>query len=110
MKPIRSYLSAVFLAATMLSVVGCSSAPVNTEQYLADTDVTNKAKAAIFTDPLTKDSQINVSTTKGVVQLTGVVSSQAARDRADQLARGASGALGVKNELQIITPSDTQPK
>jgi hyperosmotically inducible protein len=109
MKPISNYLSAVFLAATLLSVAGCSSPPPDTTQYLADVDVTNKAKAAIFTDPLTKDGQIDVSTTKGVVQLTGVVSSEAAKERAGYLARHVSGAFGLKNDLQIANP-EPQPK
>jgi hyperosmotically inducible protein len=108
MKPMSKTLSAVFLAATMLSVTGCSSPPPDTTQYLSDVDVTNKAKVAIYSDPLTKDSQIIVSTTKGVVQLTGSVSSQAAKEKAGDLARGVSGAFGVKNDLQIINPSPSQ--
>jgi osmotically-inducible protein OsmY len=110
MKQLSNSLSAVFLAVTLLSVSACSSPPPDTDQYLTDVDVTNKAKAAIFTDPTTKDSQIAVSTTKGVVQLTGVVSSQAVKDRAGQLARGVSGAFGVKNELQVMTAGEPQPK
>lgn len=108
MKPISNYLSAVFLAATLLSATGCSSPAPDTAQYLADNDVTDKVKAAIYSDPLTKDSQINVSTTKGVVQLTGAVSSQAAKEKAGHLARGVSGAFGLKNDLQIINPSPSQ--
>jgi osmotically-inducible protein OsmY len=108
MKPISNALSAIFLAATLLSVTGCSSPAPDTTQYLADNDVTDKAKVAIYSDPLTKDGQINVSTTKGVVQLTGSVSSQAAKDKAGQLARGVSGAFGLKNDLQIINPSPSQ--
>jgi hyperosmotically inducible protein len=108
MKPISKYFSAVFLAAAMLSVTGCSSPPPDTTQYLSDVDVTNKAKVAIYSDPLTKDGQIVVSTVKGEVQLTGVVSSEAAKKRAGDLARGVSGAFGVKNDLQIINPSPSQ--
>lgn len=109
MKPISNYLSAVFLAATLLSVTGCSTPPSpDTAQYLADKDVTDKAKVAIYSDPLTKDSDITVSTVRGVVQLTGHVSSQAVMDKAVALARGVSGAFGVKNDLQIINPSPSQ--
>jgi osmotically-inducible protein OsmY len=108
MKPFSNHLSAVFLGVALLSVAGCSSPPSDTAQYLTDKDVTDKAKVAIYSDPLTKDSQIAVSTTKGVVQLTGSVSSEAAKEKAGQLARGVSGAFGVKNDLQIINPSTTQ--
>ncbi len=101
MKQISNYLPAFFLAATLLSVTGCSSTPPDTVQYLSDTDVTDKAKVAIYSDPLTKDNEIYVSTLKGEVHLSGFVSSQAAMDKAADLARGVSGAKGVKNDLRI---------
>ena len=101
MKQISNYLSAVFLAATLVSVVGCSSTTQDTRQYLEDSDVTTKVKAAIYNDPLAKDNEINVSTFKGVVQLSGFVSSQAAADRAVELARGVSGVKSVTNDMRL---------
>jgi osmotically-inducible protein OsmY len=107
MKSISNAFSAVFLAAALLSVTGCETTQVDTTQYLSDTDVTNKAKVAIYSDPLTKDSAITVSTVKGVVQLTGTVPSEAAKEKAGQLARVTSGATGVKNDLQVVVPAPT---
>lgn len=102
MKQISNYFSAVFLAATLVSVMGCSPTPQReTVEYLADSDVTTKVKAAIYNDPLTKDNEINVATFKGVVQLSGYVSSQAAVDRAVELARRTSGAKGVTNDMRL---------
>jgi osmotically-inducible protein OsmY len=101
MKQISTYLSAVFLAATLVSVVGCSTPQRETVQYLEDSDVTTKVKAAIYNDPLAKDNEINVATFKGVVQLSGFVSSQAAADRAVELARSASGVKGVTNDMLL---------
>ena len=102
MKQISNYLSAVFLAATLVSVMGCSSPPQrDTGQYLEDSDVTTKVKAAIYNDPLAKNNEINVDTFKGVVRLSGFVSSQAAVDRAVELARGASGVKGVTNDMRL---------
>jgi osmotically-inducible protein OsmY len=101
MKQISTYLSAVFLAATLVSVVGCSTPQRETVQYLEDSDVTTKVKAAIYNDPLAKDNEINVATFKGVVQLSGFVSSQAAADRAVELARSASGVKGVTNDMRL---------
>lgn len=106
MKSIYNALSAVLLAASLLTAAGCAPAPVDTNQMLTDTDVTNKAKAAIYSDPLTKDSSITVNTVKGVVQLTGTVPSEAVKEKAGQLARGASGAFGLKNDLQVVAPSN----
>ena len=68
---------------------------------LSDQDVSNKVKSAIYSDPVTKDSEIHVTTEKGIVHLKGYVRSQAVLDRAVELARSASGAFGVKTELSI---------
>lgn len=101
MKQISNYLSAVFLAATLVSVMGCSTPQRETVQYLEDSDVTTKVKAAIYNDVLAKNNEINVATFKGVVQLSGFVSSQAAADRAVELARSTSGVKGVTNDMRI---------
>jgi len=102
MKQISNYFSAVFLAATLVSVMGCSPTPQReTVQYLEDSDVTTKVKAAIYNDPLTRNNEINVATFKGVVQLSGFVSSQAAVDRAVELARRTSGVKDVNNDMRL---------
>jgi hyperosmotically inducible protein len=96
-------LSAAFLAITLVSVVGCASTSQQegTGQYIDDTVITAKVKAAIFDDSLTKASEINVETYKGVVQLSGFVSSQAAANRAVDLARGVNGVKSVKNDMRL---------
>jgi hyperosmotically inducible protein len=103
MKQFNKYLSAVFLAVTLGSVVGCASTAhqQGTGEYVDDTVITTKVKAAILEDPLTKVLEIKVKTFKGEVQLSGFVSSQAAADRAVELARGVNGVTTVKNDMQI---------
>jgi len=103
MKQISKYLSAVFLAATLVSVVGCSSTPQKegTGQYFDDSVITAKVKAAIFDNPTTKATEINIETFKGVVQLSGFVSSQDAANKAVDLARGVSGVKGVTNDMRL---------
>ncbi len=101
MKQISNYRSAVFLAAALVSIVGCSSTPRDTGQYLVDSDVTTKVKAAIYNDPQVKDNEINISTFKGAVQLSGFVRSQADIDRAVALARGVSGVKDVTNDMSL---------
>ncbi len=51
--------------------------------------------------PSLKVAEINVETFKGVVQLSGFVSSQAAADKAVALARGVSGVKGVTNDMRL---------
>lgn len=102
MKHARNVLFAVFLASTLLSAMGCSSPPEReTSQYLEDSDVTTKVKAAIYNDPLAKHNEIYVATLRGVVQLSGFVSSQAALDRAVELARHTSGVKSVTNDMRL---------
>ena len=103
MKQLSKYLSAVFLAATLVTVVGCSSTPQKegTGQYFDDSVITAKVKAAIFDEPTTKSAEINVETFKGVVQLSGFVTSQAAANKAMELARGIAGVKGVTNDMRL---------
>ena len=91
---------AAFLLATML---GCASTATSegTGEYVDDTVITTKAKAAVFNAPTLKSAEINVETYKGVVQLSGVVRSRADIDRAVQVARGVKGAMSVKNDMIV---------
>ncbi|MBW8369456.1 MAG: BON domain-containing protein [Thiobacillus sp.] len=103
MKQLSKYLSAVFLAVSLVSVVGCASTSTQqgTGEFIDDSVITTKVKAAIIEDPLTKVLEIKVKTFKGEVQLSGFVSSQAAANRAIELARGVKGVTSVKNDMQI---------
>src|SRR5205823_10044650 len=67
--------------------------------YAKDTEITSKIKAKLYKDPDVKGTEVHVSTLNGVVQLSGFVDSQAARDRAEQIARGVSGVVEVQNSL-----------
>jgi osmotically-inducible protein OsmY len=71
--------------------------------YAKDTEITAKIKADLYKDPAVKGTEVHVSTLNGVVQLSGFVDSQAARDRAEQLARSVSGVVDVQNSLLLPT-------
>ena len=103
MKQLNKYLSAVFLAVTLASAVGCSSTQQRegTGQYIDDSVITGKVKAALIEDTLTKATEINVETFKGVVQLSGFVSSQESANRAVELSTGISGVKSVRNDMRI---------
>lgn len=103
MNQLNKSLSAAFLAIALVSSVGCASTEKQegTGQYIDDTVITGKVKAALVKDPTTKASEINVETFKGAVQLSGFVSSQAAITRAVELARAVEGVQSVKNDMRI---------
>lgn len=96
-------LSAAFLVISLGTVVACAPTAERqgTGEYIDDAVITTKVKAAIFDDPITKVSEVKVETRSGVVQLSGFVSSQAAANRAIELARGVAGVKSVKNDMRI---------
>ena len=103
MKNIYKYFIAVFTALTLVTIVGCQSTSTQegTGEYIDDTVITTKVKAAIFNDPLLKVAEINVETYKGIVQLSGFVRTNAAADRAVDVASKVGGVKSVKNDLRL---------
>jgi hyperosmotically inducible protein len=69
------------------------------EEYMDDSAITAKIKAQILSDALLKVSQINVTTTNGVVSLSGTVDSQQSIDRALEIARSVKDVKSVENGL-----------
>ena len=103
MKQLGKVLTAVFLAVTVATTVGCASTATTegTGEYVDDTVLTTKVKAAIFNEPTLKSAEINVETFKGVVQLSGFVNSQADVNKAVTVARSVSGVKSVKNDMRV---------
>jgi osmotically-inducible protein OsmY len=104
MKHISRGVSVLVLAVAALStVVGCASTATqeSTGQYLDDTGITGRVKAAIFNDASLKSAEINVETFKGVVQLSGFVNSPADIQRAVQLVQSISGVRSVRNDMRL---------
>ena len=93
-------LAGVLLMATAL---GCASTAKQegTGEYVDDTVITGKVKTAIFNEPTLKSAEINVETFKGVVQLSGFVSSAAAETTAVAVTRKVAGVKSVKNDMRL---------
>ncbi len=93
----------VIAVLAMSLMLGCASTRTQegTGEYLDDTVITTKVKAAIFEEPGLKSSEINVETFKGTVQLSGFVANQANAYRAVELARNVRGVSSVKNDIRI---------
>ena len=83
--------------------LGCAATETrqSTGEYIDDTTITTKVKAAIFEDPSLKTLQINVETRNGVVQLAGFVDTAQNVKRAAEVARGVKGVVSVKNDLIV---------
>ena len=96
-------LSALFLAVTLVSVVGCASTSKQegAGEYVDDAVITTKVKAAIFNESTLKSTEINVETFKGEVQLSGFVNSQADINKAVEVTRSVKGVTSVKNNMRL---------
>ena len=70
-------------------------------EYLDDAAITAKVKGDILSDPLLKVLEINVTTTNGIVTLSGVVDSKQSIDRAVEIARRIKEVQSVENSLVV---------
>ena len=95
-------ISALIFSAVLLTAAGCASTSTRegTGEYVDDTVITTKVKAAIFNEPTLKSAQINVETFKGVVQLSGFVSDPANIGRAAEVTRNVAGVKSVRNDMR----------
>lgn len=103
MKYLISVFSAFFLALTLMVAGGCASTPQTegTGEYVDDSVITTKVKAALVNDPDVSAAEVNVETFKGVVQLSGFVNSRADMTKAVEIARGVKGVTSVKNDMRL---------
>jgi len=103
MRRFTQSLSTLFLALTVLGLLGCAASETSQApgEYLDDSVITGKVKTAILNDPDLKVMEISVETFRGQVQLSGFVSSQASADRAVAVASGVGGVTSVSNSMQI---------
>jgi hyperosmotically inducible protein len=96
------FFAAIFMAFALLTAAGCASTPKQegTGEYIDDTVITTKVKAAILNEPTLKAAEINVETFKGSVQLSGFVSSQTEINKAIEITRSVKGVHSVKNDMR----------
>ncbi|WP_029916768.1 BON domain-containing protein [Pelobacter seleniigenes] len=100
MNRIMTILACLLLIA---SLSGCSATRTreSTGQYIDNSVITSKVKAAIFDEPTLKSMQINVESFKGEVQLSGFVDSAQSVKKAGEVARSVEGVVSVKNDLVV---------
>ena len=98
-RKLASLVGVLFVAMAL----GCASTAKQegTGEYIDDTVITGKVKAAIFNEPTLKSAEINVETFKGIVQLSGFVSSAANESTAMRVASNVAGVKSVKNDMRL---------
>ncbi|EGW21981.1 BON domain-containing protein [Methylobacter tundripaludum] len=70
-------------------------------EYIDDSVITTKVKAAILNDPLLNASHIEVTTDKGVVKLSGTVDSEPSISKAIEVAKSQKNVLSVESSLVV---------
>lgn len=103
MKSTTKKIATFFCAVALASVVGCASTATKegTGEYVDDAVITTKVKSAILGEPALKSLEIKVETFKGIVQLSGFVSSSSAENKAVEVARSIKGVKSVKDDMQV---------
>lgn len=103
-----NYCSIFFISLVLTLVSGCETtrqgmdlSSETTGQYVDDSVITSKVKAALLDEPTLSSNEISVETYKGKVQLSGFVNSQADINRAVQVARNVEGVKSVKNDMAL---------
>jgi len=101
----QSIKNTVVLLAMSIALITTACAGSSTKesagQYIDDSAITTKVKAAIFNDPSLKSVDINVVTFKGEVQLSGFVGSIEQTNHAVDVAKTISGVTSVKNDMRV---------
>jgi osmotically-inducible protein OsmY len=109
MKRHSSFRSVIFIGATLLAgaglVTAAGCAPTETRsgtgEFIDDTVITTRVKTAIAADRDLSAMQINVETFRGVVQLSGFVTSSDQIPKATRVAREVPGVQEVKNDIRV---------
>ncbi len=96
-------ISTVLSSLLVVSLVACAPTDkrASAGEYIDDTMITGKVKAALVADPELKATEINVETFKGTVQLSGFVSAPEHIPKAAQLTRNVEGVKSVKNDIAV---------
>lgn len=94
---------AVAVFSILVAVSGCASTPgqESAGEYIDDSVITTKVKAAVYREASLKSAEINVETFKGEVQLSGFVRAEADIRRAAEIARTITGVTSVTNDMKI---------
>ena len=102
MKQIK-YLSALISIFVLLISFGCASTSTHqaTGEYIDDSVITAKVKAAVLNEPSLKSTEVNVETYKGEVQLSGYVSDETDIAKATEIANSVKGVKSIKNDIQL---------
>ena len=89
------------LAALVLAACAATPTQESTGEYVDDTVITTKVKAALVESDVVDATDVSVETFKGRVQLSGFVDSENERSAAVAAARQVPGVKSVEDKLSL---------
>lgn len=107
MTELNSRFIATLIAIALFS--GCATKGAQQVDMRAQYDdilITTQVHDAILDEPALRPFDINVRTTKGVVELSGIVNSRDDMDRAISIARSIRGIKFIRNDMRTPGTGD----
>jgi osmotically-inducible protein OsmY len=103
MNYIAKILKLTALAAAFVFILSCATTQKSesTGEYIDNSAISIKVRAAIVQEPSLNILDINVETYKGVVQLSGFVDSRDQSEKAEEISKKVPGVKSVENSLVI---------
>ena len=96
-----SHSTAVILLMAVLAPLLLTACGSTVSTTIDDATVTTRVKTALINDPAIEAQRIDVTTSGGVVTLSGRVKTKEEEAKAIALARSVKGVADVKSALQI---------
>ncbi|HRE81827.1 MAG TPA: BON domain-containing protein [Opitutaceae bacterium] len=86
-----------------LVISGCAgtSTRESTGEYIDNTALTARVKAAFASDEVVKARDVSVESFRGTVQLSGFVETSGQKERAESIAKSIQGVQAVKNNIIV---------
>ena len=96
------------IAAAALALAACASTPTRESagEYMDDSMITTKVIGRLVAEPQIHSTDIEVTTFKGTVQLSGFVNDRDEAARAADVASRVTGVREVKNDLRDKAAAD----
>ena len=96
-------MSLLCLTLMLTAILGCAatSTKEGTGGYIDDSAITTKVKSGLLGEPNLNSNDIQVETFKGVVQLSGFVTSQAQINTAVAVTRKVKGVSDVRSNMVV---------
>jgi hyperosmotically inducible periplasmic protein len=107
MRHTKSLIPVLIATIVLGACVTATPTQESTGEHIDDATITSRVNTALIDDPQVKARQVDVETSRGVVQLNGFVDTTTAKDRATTVARSVPGVQTVHNNLVVQEGSRT---